>query len=620
MPPFMSKLTAAQVGPIGAWLDSEGSVRFRQWAPEHRTLEVVLYDDRGHETRALEMQSEPNGFFSAQLEDGRSGLLYKFRIDGEGPFPDPWARAQPLGVHGPSQVISTAFPWSDRGWPGLPADGLVIYELHVGTATPDGTFEALIPKLDELRSLGITALELMPLASFPGRRNWGYDGVSLFAPQHSYGGPDGLRRLVDAAHARGLAVLMDAVYNHFGPDGNYLRCYASHYFTGRHHTPWGEGVNYDGESSAVVRELALRNAEMWIRDYHADGLRLDAVHAILDDSEVPLIQELQLRARAAAPERKIVIIAEDERNEPRLVTPVDQGGWGLDAQWADDFHHQLRRAFAGDTDGYYGDYSGSAADIATTLRKGWFYEGQTSPSRGQPRGKPADDLEAWRFVLCIENHDQVGNRATGNRLEHDVSPAAFRAMSTLLLLSPYTPLLFMGQEWNASTPFQYFTDHPEALGRAVTEGRRKEFDAFARFAAEEVPDPQAPETFERSKLDWAQRERPPHAGVYALYRELLRLRREDPRLLEHTRGSWDAEPVGEAVRLVRRGPDSSLCVFVNVRGKLAYELERDAQMLLWSEEPRFGGALTSAPIHQGKLVLEGPQAAVYGFKQALSPR
>jgi maltooligosyltrehalose trehalohydrolase len=609
----MSQRKAAQVGPIGAWLDPSGGARFRQWAPEHRRLETVLFDDRGMETTALEMRAEPGGFFSAHLAEGAPGLLYKFRIDGEGPFPDPWSRAQPLGVHGPSQVVSTTFPWTDTGWPGLPMNGLVIYELHVGTATREGTFEALIPKLDALRALGITALELMPLASFPGRRNWGYDGVSLFAPQHSYGGPEGLRRLVDAAHARGLAVLIDAVYNHFGPDGNYLRCYASHYFTGRHHTPWGEAVNYDGPDSAVVRELALRNAEMWVRDFHIDGLRLDAVHAILDDSEVPLVQELQARARAAAPDRKIVIIAEDERNDPRLVTPVEQGGWGLDAQWADDFHHQLRRAFAGDKEGYYADYTGSAPDIAATLRKGWFYEGQLSPSRGEPRGKPADALEPWRLVYCIQNHDQIGNRATGNRLGRDVSPAAFRAMSTLLLLSPHTPLLFMGQEWNADSPFQFFTDHHETLGKAVTEGRRKEFDAFTRFSAGEVPDPQAVETFDRSRLAWAQRDRPPHAGVYALYRELLRLRRKDPRLLERARGSWDAQPIGDAVRLVSRGPDSSLCVVVNVRGTLNHELERDAQLLLWSEEPRFGGALPAAPVHEGKLVLEGPQAAVYEF-------
>ncbi len=418
----MSKLTAAQVGPIGAWLDPAGGVRFRQWAPEHHQLEVVLYDERGNQTQSLAMRSEPNGFFSWHVTGRGPGLLYKFRIDGEGPFPDPWSRAQPLGVHGPSQVSSTEFPWTDTGWPGLPLDGMVVYELHVGTATVEGTFEALIPKLDELRTLGVTALELMPVASFPGRRNWGYDGVSLFAPQHSYGGPDGLRRLIDAAHARGLAVLIDAVYNHFGPDGNYLRCYASHYITGRHHTPWGEAVNYDGPESAVVREVALRNAEMWIRDYHADGLRLDAVHAIIDDSEVPLIQELQTRARAAAPERKVVIVAEDERNEPRLVTPVELGGWGLDGVWADDFHHQMRRAFAGDRDGYYANYTGSAAELATTLRAGW----------SRSRGRPADELEAWRLVHCIQNHDQSrkprdgqssGQRRVTRRVPRDEHPA-----------------------------------------------------------------------------------------------------------------------------------------------------------------------------------------------------
>jgi maltooligosyltrehalose trehalohydrolase len=602
----------ARLGRIGAvYIPGEG-VHFRQWAPEHSRMEVALFDGQGQPQGALPMRPDGRGFFEAALPQGAPGQLYKFLVDGEGPFPDPWSHAQPLGVHGPSQVVSHAFDWTDGEWGGVAPEDLVIYELHVGTATAEGTFDALIPRLDGLRELGVTAVELMPVASFPGERNWGYDGVALFAPQHSYGGPEGLKRLVDAAHARGLAVLIDAVYNHFGPDGNYLRCYASHYFTGRHQTPWGEAVNYDGEHAAVVRELSLRSAELWIRDYHADGLRLDAVHAIIDDSHPPLVQELAGRCRAAAPHRKVLVIAEDERNDARLVTPVAQDGWGVDGVWADDFHHQLRRAFAGDSDGYYADYTGQSLDLARTLQQGWFYEGQRSPTQGKARGTAAGGIEPWRLVHCIQNHDQIGNRAQGSRLGADVSPEAFRAMSALLLLSPYTPLLFMGQEWNASTPFLYFTSYEAELGRLVTQGRRKEFEHFEQFSGAEVPDPQAPGTFERSRLRWEEATCPPHAGTRALYRELLRLRREERCLRERSRGSFEAAAVGpQAVLLRRSAQGRTLFVLVNVRGRLSHRLEADARVLLWTEAPAYAGRRPHSPLEAGAVVLEGPEAIVY---------
>jgi maltooligosyltrehalose trehalohydrolase len=572
---------------------------------------VVLHGPEGQPGTSLPMREEGGGFFSASLPGAGAGVRYKLKVDGEGPFPDPWSRSQPEGVHGPSEVVVPDFAWTDAAWKGLEPQAQVIYEVHVGTATPEGTFEALIPRLRSLRELGVTTLELLPLASFPGSRNWGYDGVDLFAPQATYGGPQGLRRLIDAAHAEGLAVLIDAVYNHFGPDGNYLRCYSPHYFTGNHHTPWGEAINYDGEGSAVVREMVLSNVEMWIRDYHADGLRLDAAHAILDDSTPHLLAEIAERARASAPGRRVVVIAEDERNETRLVRPTAQGGYGLDGVWADDFHHQMRRAFAGDDEGYYRDYTGTPEDITRTLRQGWFYEGQVSQVHGHARGTPARDAQPWNFVLCIQNHDQVGNRALGERLGADVSPAAFRAMSTLLLLAPYTPLLFMGQEWNASTPFLYFTDHNAELGRLVTEGRRKEFAGFKRFSGSEVPDPQAEETFTRSKLDWAEAERPEHAGVRALYRELLRLRATEPCLKENHRGHYEVRPVGEhGLVLERRGSTGTLHVLVNIRGSLEYRPPAGAELVLWSEAPRFGGTSEEAPLRSGVLRLEGPGAAV----------
>ncbi|HEX8441743.1 malto-oligosyltrehalose trehalohydrolase [Archangium sp.] len=603
--------TRRQVPRLGAWVEPGQGVRWRVWAPGHHKVEVVLHERDGRPGVTLPLAEEGGGFFSTTLADEGAGVRYKLRVDGEGPFPDPWSRSQPDGVHGPSEVVVADFAWTDAGWKGPDPEAQVIYEVHVGTATPEGTFEALIPRLRSLKELGITTLELLPLASFPGTRNWGYDGVDLFAPQAEYGGPQGLRRLINAAHAEGLAVLIDAVYNHFGPDGNYLRCYSPHYFTGRHNTPWGEAVNYDGEGSAVVRELVLSNVEMWIRDYHADGLRLDAAHAIVDDGTPHLLAAISERARASAPGRRVVVIAEDERNDTRLVRPPTQGGYGLDGVWADDFHHQLRRAFAGDSEGYYADYTGTAQDIVRTLRQGWFYEGQVSQVHGHARGTPAKDAQPWNLVLCIQNHDQVGNRALGERLGADVSPAAFRAMSTLLLLSPYTPLLFMGQEWNASTPFLYFTDHNAELGKLVTEGRRKEFAGFTRFAGSEVPDPQALETFTRSKLDWSEAERPEHAGVLALYRELLHLRATDPALKENRRDAFDARPTGEhGLVLERRGPGGALHLIVNVKGTLEHRLPAGATLVLWSESPRFGGASKEEPLRSGVLRLEGPAAAV----------
>ena len=638
---------ATEERPLGARIDGDG-VEFRVWAPGHERVEVVVYEKTGNreqgtgDSRQQQRQEEGEvhplaeegeGWWSGRVAGIGAGARYRFRLDGGDAFPDPASRSQPEGVHGPSEVVDPgAFRWTDGEWRGIPAEEMTIYEVHVGTATPEGTFEGLIPRLDHLVELGVTAVEIMPVAEFPGHRNWGYDGVDLFAPDSSYGGPEGLRRLVDAAHARGLAVILDVVYNHFGPEGNYLPAFTSgRIFTERHKTPWGAAVNYDGAGGAAVRELVVGNALHWAREYHVDGLRLDATHAIIDDSPVHLLAELAERVRAeGAPGRSFVLFAEDERNERALALPRAEGGMGLDGVWADDLHHQLRAMVAGDREGYFASFSGSAEDVAATLRKGWFYEGQRSPHTGEERGTPAEGVPLPAFVVCIQNHDQVGNRAMGDRLNHAVSPAAYRAVSALLLAAPATPLLWMGQEWAASTPFQYFTDHPEELGRLVTEGRREEFKHFSAFAdpemRERIPDPQDPETFRRSTLLWEEREKEPHAGVLALYRELLALRRAEPALRNRARESVDAAAVGErAVALRREAPDGGALLLVAgfEEGPLRVDLGAlpatrapDGgrwEPVLATEEARFGGEREGEVVSvsaDGVLEMEGPGAVL----------
>src|SRR4051812_11631131 len=432
-----------------------GGTRFRIWAPTARSVAVSLCDERGSEV--LPLHRDDHGYHSALLSGARAGTRYMYRIDGK-EFPDPASRSQPDGVERPSEVIDpSAHDWADSGWAGLRSDDLVIYELHVGTFTPEGTFDAAIGKLDALAALGITAIEVMPIASFAGTRNWGYDGVLLYAPSATYGGPQAFKRFVDAAHARNLGVILDVVYNHFGPAGNNLAAITGgKFFTDRHKTPWGDGINYDGPDSGPVRRFMRDNALYWAHEYHVDGLRLDATHTIVDESPVHLLREISDDLHALP--RPRLVIAEDERNERRVVLPPEEDGYGLDAVWADDLHHQIRRLAAGDSEGYFRSYGGTANEVAATLQKGWFHEGQFAEHVGGPRGTRAHDLPTSAFVHCIQNHDQVGNRAMGDRLGHNISPASYRALSALLLLSPYTPLIWMGQEWNASSPFQFFTD------------------------------------------------------------------------------------------------------------------------------------------------------------------
>jgi maltooligosyltrehalose trehalohydrolase len=504
---------------------------------------------------------DERGWFRTDAAEIDAGGDYGFSLDGGPPLPDPRSPWQPHGVHGPSrQVDHSAFAWTDAGWAAPELADVVVYELHVGTFSPEGTFEGAITHLDHLVDLGITAVEVMPVAEFPGRRGWGYDGVHLWAPHSAYGGPDGFKRLVDACHARDLAVVLDVVYNHLGPDGNYLPQFGP-YFTDRYSTPWGEAVNFDGPDSDDVRAFVVDNACMWVRDYHVDGLRLDAVHAIVDTSAVHVVEEVAdaVHRLAADLGRRAWMVAESDLNDPRVVRDPELGGWGCDAQWSDDFHHALHAVLSGERTGYYADF-GSVAQLAKALRQAYVYDGCRSEHRRRRHGRPPTGLAPTRFFGFAQNHDQVGNRATGERSAALMGTGRLKIAAALVLCSPFVPMLFQGEEWGASTPFQYFTDHGDAdLGRAVSEGRRREFAAFG-WDPDDVPDPQDPETFRRSRLDWDELGRPPHDEVLAWHKELIALRREVPALAGTEVGAPDVRFDEAAGWLVlQRGPLSVVC-------------------------------------------------------------
>ena len=557
------------------------------WAPLPERLELFAGGERHP------MQRDELGWWSAPVTLP-PGTDYGFMLDGADPVPDPRSPWQPHGVNGLSRTVDhDAFTWTDAGFSAGRLADAVIYELHVGTFTPGGTFESAIERLDDLVELGVTHLELMPVAEFSGDRGWGYDSVDLFAPHHAYGGPEGLKRLVDAAHRRGLAVLLDVVYNHFGPEGNYLPAFGP-YLTAKYTTPWGDAVNFDDAGSHEVRRFVADNALMWMREYHIDGLRLDAVHAIFDQSAVHILEELAWATHQLADElgRRLIVIAESDLNDPRLVNPVEEGGYELDAVWADDVHHALHVALTGEDIGYYADFADADA-LARAITDPFVYAGHYSAVRDRLHGRPAGDLPGDRFVAAIQNHDQVGNRALGERLSHLVSAGRLRAGAALLLVLPYVPLLFAGAEWAASSPFRYFTGHESPrLAAAVRRGRREEFEAFEEDAVE-VPDPQDPGTFEVSMLDWDERGREPHAGVLAWYRELLALRRESPALR-------DADRAGVRVRhdtaagwiAVERGPIS---VVANLGGQPAEVTVEGEIRLAWPPGLAPGAGTLSLP-------------------------
>lgn len=499
-------------------------MNLRVWAPHARRVEAEIAGTR----RA--MQSLTGGWW--QLETAiTDGMDYAFLLDGEGPFPDPRSPWQPEGVHGPSRRVDHGcFAWSDTGWQAPPLASAVIQEVHIGTFTPEGTFDDAIGRLDHLVDLGITHVQLMPVAEFPGDRGWGYDGVDLYAPHRAYGGPDALKRLVDACHRKGLAVLLDVVYNHLGPDGNYLARFGP-YFTDAYRTPWGDAVNLDRAGSDQVRRFLVDNALMWLRDYHMDGLRIDAVHAIVDTSALHFLEELRQAVQELEAQlgRHLVLIAESDLNDPRLVRSPEAGGFGLDAMWNEDFHHALHSVLTGERDGYYRDF-GRLDDIAKALTKGLVYDGRYSPYRQRRHGRPATGLPGRRFVGFLQNHDQIGNRAHGERSARLLTEGLLKIGAALILTAPFVPLLFQGEEWAASAPFQYFTDHQDPeLAETVRHGRHNSFKA-AGINPDRLPDPQDPHIFERCRLNWQERERQPHADLLAWHRALIRLRRTTPAL------------------------------------------------------------------------------------------
>lgn len=570
---------------------------FRVWAPNAKSATVKI----GAGTH--DMQKEEGGWWSVRVTHAGPGTDYYFLLDGEDlQLPDPRSAYQPEGVNGPSQVVDHgAFDWGGDTFRAPAWQSAIIYELHIGTFTPAGTCDAAIEKLDYLKELGITHIELLPFAEFPGKHGWGYDGVDLFAPHAAYGGPDGLKRFIKAAHGKGLAVIMDVVYNHFGPAGNYVGKFGP-YFTDAHKTPWGDAVNLEDSGSFEVRRFFCDNALMWLRDYHMDGLRLDAVHAYIDRSAIHFMEQINTEVRALEAEtgRPYVMIAESDLNDPRLVRSKEVYGYGFQAQWSDDFHHSIVALLTGDRSGYYADF-GDFSDLAKALARVFVYDGDYSEFRKRAHGKPVESLQGWHFLGYSQNHDQIGNRAKGERLVHLTDIPRAKIAAVLTLLAPFLPMLFQGEEWAASTPFQYFTDHEDKeLGRLVSEGRKSEFKAFG-WEPDEVPDPQDAATFENSKLKWEELSETPHAEMLDWYKKLIALRKSRRDLSDGAldRVDIDFDEV-DGWLTMQRG--SIVLVFTLDEEGYSAGLGEDVSLLLGSDP--------GVRIEEGQIVLPGVGVAV----------
>ncbi|HEY2513957.1 MAG TPA: malto-oligosyltrehalose trehalohydrolase [Polyangiaceae bacterium] len=618
----------SEEGPIGATVQKGGATLFRVWAPDRRRVEVVV-ESREDKT-SIPLAAEGAGYFATIAQGVGAGARYGFRLDGGAlVLADPASRSQPEGPEGLSEVIDPgAFAWTDGTWRGCRLDGQVLYELHVGTFTREGTWEAARRRLPALAELGITVIEMMPVADFAGAFGWGYDGVNLFAPTRLYGTPDDLRRFVDAAHRLGLGVILDVVYNHLGPKGNVLDRFSSHYASATHKTDWGPCLNYDGPECAPVRRFVAANAAYWIREFHFDGLRIDAAQNVEDDSAEHVLVSITAAARAAAGDREVLVIAEDEPQEAKLVRTRERGGYGLDAVWNDDFHHAARVALTRCREAYYQDYSGGPQELVSAIKYGYLFQGQYYRWQKKRRGTPARDLAPSQFVTFLENHDQVANAGRGDRLWQLTSPAKWRALVGLVLLGPGTPLLFQGEEFQSSAPFTFFADHQGELGRMVTEGRRAfltQFPSLATPAAQEtIPDPRLRRTFEACKLDWDEKAR--NAATWTMYVELIALRKSDSAFSRARPGGVDGAVLGPRAfalrwfgaqedRLLLVNLDADALALDSTAEPLLAPPSRAGWALLWSsQDPRYGGAGTPRVETDGAFVLPGESTVVMSPK------
>ncbi|WP_324718996.1 malto-oligosyltrehalose trehalohydrolase [Salinimicrobium sp. HB62] len=575
---------------VGAVYNGDKKTEFCVWAPFAETVEVIL---KNREPQVLSQDND--GYWSGTLQNVEPGELYKFRIDKE-EFPDPASLSQPEGVHSWSRIIDhKAYSWQDQSWRGRELSSMIIYELHVGTFTSQGTFEAVIDKLDHLEELGINTIELMPIAQFPGGRNWGYDGVYPFAAQHSYGGVEGLKKLIDACHQRNFSVILDVVYNHFGPEGNYISRYGP-YFTDKYHTPWGSAINFDDEHSDQVRHHFIQNALMWLEDFHFDGLRLDAIHEIIDRGARHFLKELSERTDELEEKtgRKYVLIAESDLNDTRIIEEYSKGGYGLEGQWVDDFHHAVHTILTGESAGYYADY-GKMEYLAKAFKQAFIYDGMYSPFRKKTVGNSPQGFAPSNFVVCIQNHDQVGNRLLGERLAELVSFEKQKLAAATMLTAPFVPMLFMGEEFGEKQPFQYFISHGDPdLVKAVQEGRKREFKYFFHSHSEgEFPDPQSEETFENSKLNWNFRKEEKQHLLFEFYKELLKLKKEGAfKLFGHNSLKTEADEEKKILKVSAKNENTGLHGIFNF-GESGYiekiSGKEQPEVLLFSADKKWGG-------------------------------
>jgi maltooligosyltrehalose trehalohydrolase len=603
--------------PVGAELTSDG-VSFRLWAPLHETVQVVASG------QSYSLRREQDGYFSGVVSGLRAGDRYRYRV-AEGEFPDPATRFQPEGPHGPSEIVDgSTFHWTDAGWKGIPLERAVIYEMHIGTFTPEGTWAAAMERLPHLRDVGVTVLEVMPIAEFTGRFGWGYDGVSLFAPSHLYGSPGDVRRFVDRAHSFGIAVILDVVYNHLGPDGNYLGKYSADYFSSKHETDWGEAINFDGPNCGPVREFFIANAGYWIDEFHMDGLRLDATQNIYDDSEPHILSEITAHVRKTGSGRSTLVVAENEPQHTRLVRDPARGGFGMDALWNDDFHHSAVVAMTAHNDAYYTDYLGTPQEFVSAMKWGYLYQGQRYKWQKQRRGTPALDIEPPSFITFLENHDQVANSARGRRVNRETAPGLLKALTALVLLGPGTPMLFQGQEFGSTQPFYYFADVPGDLCELVRKGRTEFMKQWRSIGQSDMlkclNDPCSTDAFEQSKLDWDEAGR--HSAILAMHTDLLRLRREDPVLNQWRRGHYDgavlsahafilrsfSEEHGDRLLAVNLGRD--LHMDPAPEPLLAPPVDRRWEILFTTEDPAYGGCGTALPDTEENWRIGGHSALV----------